>query len=527
MKKAVIYARYSSDAQTEQSIDGQLRECQNYAQRNSIIIVDTYIDRAMTGTNDNRAAFQKMMRDSAKGQWEIVLVYKLDRFSRYKYEMVIHRKTLRDNGVRIVSAMENIPDSPEGVLMESVLEGFNQYYSEELRQKVNRGFRESWLKGNATGGKPLLGYDIQNKKYVINEKEAAIVREIFERYATGEVADSIASSLTAQGKYRKNGKPFDQHYVYKVLRNKRYVGEVTHQGVVYDNIFPPVITLDLWNKVESIHEENKIAPSRKKDKFDFLLSDKTICGVCGRRKHGVSGTAKSGVKHAYYSCRDKSGVEKCACKPIRKDCLEEMVVNTTLSLLNNQNTIDQLSRLIFEAHQRAAQDNATLNLLKQQREETHKAGQNILKAIEMGIINDMTKTRFAEIETQLTLYDTQIEQEQQRCHTSLTLNNIKTYLSQYVFADTANKDVQKTIVNTFVRNVIVYVDHIVIVYNFVEPQDYTPQNATTLKEVERSIACVPPMPYSSLSTHRPPKKRALGSLFCKVKVSELTNDPIK
>ena len=131
MKTGTIYARYSSNNQTEQSIEGQIRVCREFAQRNGIVIVGTYIDRATTGTNDNREQFQKMLKDSDKKSFDYVLVYKLDRFSRNKYEMAIHRKHLKDNGVKILSAMENIPETPEGVLLESLLEGMNQYYSAE------------------------------------------------------------------------------------------------------------------------------------------------------------------------------------------------------------------------------------------------------------------------------------------------------------------------------------------------------------------------------------------------------------
>lgn len=124
MKTAVIYARYSCDKQTEQSIEGQLRTCNEYAERNDIIVVDTYIDRATTGTNDNRASFQKMLKDSNKRAWNYVIVYKLDRFSRDKYETAMHRHTLKINGIKLLSAMENIPDTPEGIILESLLEGF-------------------------------------------------------------------------------------------------------------------------------------------------------------------------------------------------------------------------------------------------------------------------------------------------------------------------------------------------------------------------------------------------------------------
>lgn len=126
IKTAVIYARYSSDSQTEQSIDGQLRVCEEYAKQNDILVLDTYIDRAMTGTNDNRPDFQRMIKDSAKRAFSYVLVYKFDRFSRNKYETAIHKKALKDNGVKVVSATEFVPDTPEGIIFESMLEGFKR-----------------------------------------------------------------------------------------------------------------------------------------------------------------------------------------------------------------------------------------------------------------------------------------------------------------------------------------------------------------------------------------------------------------
>jgi site-specific DNA recombinase len=146
METAVIYARYSSDSQTEQSIEGQLRVCNEYAKNNNIKILNTYIDRAMTGTNDNRPDFQKMIKDSSKKLWDYVLVYKLDRFSRNIYETTIHKHTLLTNGTKLVSATENIPETPEGIILESMLEGMNQYYSTELSQKVIRGINESYIK---------------------------------------------------------------------------------------------------------------------------------------------------------------------------------------------------------------------------------------------------------------------------------------------------------------------------------------------------------------------------------------------
>jgi DNA invertase Pin-like site-specific DNA recombinase len=170
IKTAVIYARYSSDNQSEQSIDGQLRVCNEYAKNNDIIILDTYIDRAMTGTNDNRPDFQRMIKDSSRKEWDYVLVYKFDRFSRNKLETAIHKNTLKTNGVKLLSATEYIPDSPEAIILESMLEGYAEYYSAELSQKVKRGLNESRIKGNYTGGHLLYGYRKENQKLVIDEE---------------------------------------------------------------------------------------------------------------------------------------------------------------------------------------------------------------------------------------------------------------------------------------------------------------------------------------------------------------------
>ena len=241
MNKAVIYARYSSDTQTEQSIEGQLRVCRQYAKANNILIVGTYIDRAMTGTNDLRPDFQRMIKDSSKHQWDMVLVYKLDRFSRDKYESTIHKHTLKENGVKLVSAMENIPDSPEGIILESLLEGMNQYYSAELSQKVLRGMRESYLKGNCTGGILLYGFNVIDKKVIIDEQEGPIVKEIFAKFAQGYTVVEIADNLKSRSIRTKKGEYLIDKKIYRMLGNTKYTGKVRHGDTVYSNIYPQLI----------------------------------------------------------------------------------------------------------------------------------------------------------------------------------------------------------------------------------------------------------------------------------------------
>lgn len=202
MKKAVVYARYSSHGQTEQSIEGQLRVCKEFAERNDILIVDTYIDRALTGTNDEREAFQAMLKDAEKhASWDIVLVYALDRFGRNSIEVAVNKQRLRKNNKLLISATqrtsENIDGSKnlDGILLENVYIGLAEYYSAELSQKVKRGQNESRQKRQYVGGFIIYGYDVVNKKYVINENEAAIVRQVYRDYANGRIVRSICEEL--------------------------------------------------------------------------------------------------------------------------------------------------------------------------------------------------------------------------------------------------------------------------------------------------------------------------------------------
>lgn len=493
MKTAVIYARYSSDSQSEQSIEGQIHVCKDYAEKNDIIVIDTYIDRAMTGTNDNRVAFQKMLKDSSNHQFSVVLVYKLDRFSRNKYESVIHKKTLKDNGVSLISCMENIPNTPEGTLMETLLEGFNQYFSEELTQKVNRGLRESWLKGNATGGKKVFGYDIIDKKYEINEYEKDIVIRVFRLYADGYRARVIAEQLNELGYHRINGKKFDEKYVLWILHNSRYTGIVEHHGIKYDKIFPRIIDDDLWNKVNAINDENKIAPSRKKEIYDYILSGKLICGECKHKMYGESGTSHTKDVHYYYVCSSRRK-KRCPCdmKSIKKQELEDIVINTIIQVLNSENNIKFLTDKIFEYHKQHANDNANLKLLEQREKEINKACQNMIKAIEQGIITEMTKSRLSELETELEQIKIEITKEKHKNNLLLTKEDIDQFLRKQVFEDTSNIKIRKLLVNTFVRSIYLYNDAVVILFNYTNnptPPKFTlEENIETEKQINSALS---------------------------------------
>lgn len=485
MKTAVIYARYSSDSQSEQSIEGQLRVCQQFAKNNDIIILETYIDRAMTGTNDARPDFQRMIKDSNKRQWDYVIVYKLDRFSRNKYEATIHKHTLKENGIKILSAMENIPDTPEGIILESLLEGMNQYYSAELSQKVLRGLKESYLKGNFTGGRQIFGYDVKNKKNIINPTESEIVKEIFDKFAQGFTGVTIANDLRKRGIRNKFGNPFTEKLVYKIIENTKYNGKVKHGDTIYTNIYPAIIDDITWQKVQTIRTSNKHAPGRKKDVYEYILSSKLYCGECQRQMVGDSGTSHTGEKHYYYSCLSKRRKQtSCEIKSINKRYLEDIVINTTWKLLCSPETIKALAQKIFEQHQKATNQDTIIQALEGKRLSALKASKNLITAIEQGIITDQTKIRLKELETEISQLDFDIEQEKLKTYSFLTIENIEEYLNKVICGDIESMNTRKKIVLSFINKIILYKNKIIITYNFT---DIMPKETTNLsiEEIEK------------------------------------------
>ncbi|MCL2228410.1 MAG: recombinase family protein, partial [Firmicutes bacterium] len=249
MNKAVIYARYSSNNQTEQSIEGQVKVCGEFAQRQNLAIVGEYVDRAMTGTNDKRPEFQRMISDSKQEIFDVILVYKLDRFSRDKYESVVYKRQLKEAGVKVVSATEAIADSPEGILLESVIEGYNQFYSVELSQKIKRGNQINLDKGNWTGGIVTYGYKVVDKKIQIDKPKAEIMKKIFSDYASGKPKKEICKELNEKGIRNRSGEPWSVTNIYHNLKNKNYIGILERHGVEYTNIYPRLIDDKLFEEV--------------------------------------------------------------------------------------------------------------------------------------------------------------------------------------------------------------------------------------------------------------------------------------
>ena len=293
MKTAVIYARYSSNSQTEQSIEGQLRECMQYAEYNDISVIDTYIDRALTAKTDNRPNFQKMIKDSNKQLFKYVIVWKLDRFSRDRYDSAHYKHILKKNGVKVVSAKENISEGPEGIILESMLEGMAEYYSAELSVKVKRGLKENALKAKVNGGQIPFGYYIdEEQKHAIDQTLAPIVVEAFTMYADGYLIKDIVNHFNAKGITTRLGKKMSYNIVQYMLTNRKYIGEFRYNDIVIPDAVPAIVSKDLFERVQRRMAQNKHAPARHKAEDDYLLTTKLFCGKCGALMVGEAGTGR-------------------------------------------------------------------------------------------------------------------------------------------------------------------------------------------------------------------------------------------
>lgn len=462
----VIYARYSAGPnQTDQSIEGQIRDCKEYAEKNNIRIIDYYIDKHISGTDFlNRLEFNRLIRDAEKHQFSCVIVWKIDRFGRDRNELAINKVKLKKHGVTLHYAKEHIPEGPEGIILESVLEGMAEYYSAELSQKIRRGTYESALKGHSNV--PCFGYNLVNKFYEINPDTAPIVPEIFERYASGEVAPDIARDLCRRGYKSVKGKTFTAKSIYYILRNENYIGTYRRSGVVKKDFIPPLVKEDVWNRVQEILAQNTRNRSHKRctAPTEFLLTGKLYCGHCKETIIGESGTGRSKVYY-YYKCSGRKNKEtNCQMRTFKKYDLESAVIQHTLNDVLTDKLIEFLCDKVMEL-QAADLQSVLLKSMHKQAKSIQKSIDNIMKAIEAGIITDTTKDRLMELERQKESMSIEIAKEEIK-KPDISKNQLLYWLYSFKYGDINDISFQTNIVNTFINSIYLYEDHMVIVYNF-------------------------------------------------------------
>lgn len=463
-KRAVIYARFSSHNQTEQSIEGQLRECYEYARRHDLTIEGEYIDRALTGTTDKRPSFLKMINDSKKKTFDYVLVYQLDRFARNRYDSANYKAKLKKNGVRVLSARENISDDASGILIEGVLESMAEYYSAELSQKVKRGFRESLSKGYFTGGRDLFGYDVVDKHWVLNPDEAAIVKEIFDRYKHGEKTHSIAARLNERGIRNKNGTEFGIDSITRILHNRKYTGKIEYNGEIYTNVTPAIVDEETFNECQRIVAMHQHRQKTLHSHSPYFLSGRLFCGKCGSNITSESGTNKEGRVYYYYKC---TGRRKKICdqRNLQKKQIEDLVFDATAKYVLTPETINRLAVEVTKKFNAGLQNSVDIAVLQKQQKDVQRAINGFLSAIAEGIVTQSTKDKLFELEQENERLENCIAAEKDKSVAPISEQEVRAFLKYFANKKYDSDDAMGEFFTSFIYRVVLFDDCVFIFYN--------------------------------------------------------------
>lgn len=476
---AVVYARYSSAGQKEQSIDGQLAAAYKYAEAKGYQIVHEYIDRAMTGRNDDRDDFQRMLSDTGKHQFSVIIVWKVDRFGRNREEITFNKYRCKKNGVRVEYVAENMPEGPESVILEAVLEGMAEYYSLQLSQNVKRGLLENAKHHKAVSGTPPLGYKLtEDKHFEVDPDTAPLVRVIYEKYAAGETLFEIIRYLNNAGYKTPRGKPFARTSLDKLLKNEKYIGIYKFKDIIYDeDAVPALIDKDLFYKVQDMLEKNKRAPVKNWNYSDYLLTGKLFCGHCGDPMVGKAGHGKSGRKYDYYICKKNDK------KPVRKEWIEETVLQEVHRILDDDEIFQMIVDNTWEYYLEQDTKEHEREAMLKQIADIEKGIANLSKAVEQGMPFDVVSGRLDELSGQKIALQKAIAELEIQKGFKLTKDHIQFFLEQFRSMDASDRNCEKRLISVFVNAIYVYDDKLKIAFNYSEEGQ---RNTVSLHDVECS-----------------------------------------
>ena len=464
-RQVILQAAETLDNQREESIEGQIRECTAYAEKNGITIVKHYIDRAISAKTDNRPEFQQMIKDSDKKLFDIVLVWKLDRFARNRYDSARYKTQLKKNGVKLMSATEVISEGPEGIILESVLEGYAEYYSADLSEKVIRGMTENALKGKFTGGAIPFGYIINaDHRFEIDPLTAPFVAETFQRYNDGQTMREIRDWLNEKGVKNQRGGLMTFNTIQHMLNNRRYIRELKYRNVLIPDAILSIVSAELFNDVQEKMLKNKKAPARRKAEDDSLLTTKLFCGYCGALMFGESGTSRTGEVHRYYKCATAKKHKGCKKKTVRKQWLEDLVVNQTMQLVKDDAAMESIIAKVMELQNK---ENTNIPLYEKQLRDAESGIQNMLNAIQAGILTSSTKERLEQLEETKRELEARIAEEK-LAKPKVTEEFIRFWLRRFRKLDMSLKDQRQALVDTFINAIYLYDDKVLITFNYKE-----------------------------------------------------------
>lgn len=485
MKKAVAYCRFSSDLQREESIDAQVRAIKEYCDKKEIQLLKVYADEGISGTTDERPQFQKMISDSEMKLFDFVIVHKLDRFSRSKYDSTIYKRRLKINGVSVLSVLENLDDSPESLILESVLEGMSEYYSRNLSREVKKGLNENALKCKHNGGTPPLGYDVNaNKEYVINNYEAEAVKIIFNLYAKGAGYNHIIKILNDRGYKTKKGNNFGKNSIHEILINQKYIGNYTYNKIggslykktrnnhampsekmiVIENGIPAIIDKKLFEEVQKIKINNRRKSGRFKATREYILTGLVYCGVCGELMSGQTNTNKvKQSKYHYYRCSNLN----CKAKMVRAEKLENYVIECFEEIIFTKSNRMVIAQSMLDTLEKKNNNHNEINNLKSSLFEVEKSTNNLIDVLMSGVNSDAIQEKLKELEDKKREILNLIELKSLESQSKYSLEDLLHYLEHDNFKEYDALD-QKYILSKFIKKIIVSENNFKIALNTVK-----------------------------------------------------------
>lgn len=470
--KAAAYCRYSSDNQREESIEAQIRAIKEYAERNNIEIIKIYADEARSATTDDRPQFLQMIKDSEINIFQAVIVHKLDRFARNRYDSAFYKRQLKKNGIKLISVLEQLDDSPESIILESVLEGMAEYYSKNLAREVMKGLKENAFQSRFNGGIPPLGYDIKDGHYVINEKEAEAVRLIFKMYKDDYGYRHIIDELNLRGYKTKKGNNFSKNSLHEILKNEKYIGKyIFNKGtkhnhriqkddvIIINNAIPAIVDKNLFEEVQKKMERTKRTQGSHNAQRIYLLTGLVQCGICGSSMVGCLGKKK----YTYYRCNNKDRTKQCSNKDINKDVLERYILNELSKRVFSDTAIPALSKRLNEENKKLLYEREEeKKTLSRRYEEVINSINAIVDTIAKGHFHASLDTKLTELEQQKAGVETRIKELEMKPDISIiTEDKIKEYLikdKEVLVAGDQRKI--KAILPTYINKIIVFLDRV-------------------------------------------------------------------
>lgn len=522
----VIYARYSSHNQKEESIEQQIAECSDFAAKNGIRIVGIYADKAVSGRSDRRPNFQRMMRDAEKRQFQIVVAYKSNRIARNMLNALQYEARLDLLGIKTLYAKEEFGNTAAGRFALRTMMNVNQFYSENMGEDIKRGMVDNANECKVNGMLPLGYVKSKEGKYAIAPDEAAVVREIFDSVLKDVPVAEIARSLNQRGIRTKLGREWNKNSFHIMLKNDNYIGVYRHSGVVVEDGIPPILEKEVFAAVQEKLANKKKTAGRRSANGEYLLTGKLFCGYCGSYMIGVSGTGENGTVHNYYQCQKRHAEGRCEKKNVRRDFIEKLIARLTQDYILQDDTIEWIadSTMSFQA---MARRESGVAQLERDLADNRKVAKNIMAAIEQGIITETTKARLLEVEG--TIHDLERSLSIAKAASQpIEHERVVFSLEQMREGNVGSKEHQKKLIDTFVKSVTLWDDRIQIDYYHTPGKhkfSYSLEELTSKAENESNASDVR---TDSLELHQirdNPIKFGLSRTFlCGMRTQRLQND---